>query len=324
MLKTSAMNQFQLESSDLAQSFIRKLLYFDIFSHPLTAKEIFDFCDAPLRDQEFAIKVLNQLVDYGLVNVEDGFYYLGNDRSKVKDRLAGNYLAGIRMKDAHKYSAIVAAFPYVRGVFISGSLSKHVMKPDSDIDFFIITEPDRLWICRAFLTLYKKLILKNSHRNFCLNYFIDSKNLEIPDKNIFTATEIAFLLPMYNFPLYQEFMDKNDWIHDEFPNFIRHTSDLGIKPSALKSRMEKIFNNRVGQYLDELSYSIIVGFWKKKFRYMGEKRFNLNLRSQKNVSKHHPNAFQERVVHKYAEKIMNFERLNDFDLSEAIKIKSLP
>lgn len=88
--------------------------------------------------------------------------------------------------------------------------------------------------------------------------------------------------------------------------------------------MEKIFNNRVGQYLDELSYSIIVGFWKKKFRYMGEKRFNLNLRSQKNVSKHHPNAFQERVVHKYAEKIMNFERLNDFDLSEAMKIKSLP
>lgn len=312
------MNQFLLENSDLAQSFIRKLLYFDIFSHPLTAREIFDYCDVPLFDQEFALKVLNQLADQGLVNHEDGFYYLGNDRSKVTIRREGNRLADIRMKDAQKYSALVAAFPYVRGVFISGSLSKQVMKPDSDIDFFIITEPNRLWICRAFLTLYKKLILRNSHRNFCLNYFIDSVNLEIPDKNIFTATEIAFLLPMYNYPLYREFMDKNDWVRDEFPNFIRRNGDIGIRPSAIKNTLEKIFNNRVGQYLDELSYSIIVGFWKKKFRYMGEKRFNLNLRSQKNVSKHHPHAFQEKVVHKYAEKIRDFERLNGFVLSEVM------
>jgi len=74
-------------------------------------------------------------------------------------------------------------------------------------------------VCRAFLTLYKKLVLGNSHRNFCLNYFIDSNNLEIPDKNIFTATEVAFLIPMYNYTLYENFICMNNWFRREFPNF---------------------------------------------------------------------------------------------------------
>ena len=80
----------------------------------------------------------------------------------------------------------------------------------------------------------------------------------------------------------------------------------------------------MGQYLDGVSYSLIVGFWKKKFHYMGEKRFNLNFRSQKNVSKHHPHAFQEKVVHKYGEKMKDFERLNGFSLNALMKIKSVP
>ncbi len=57
-----------------------------------------------------------------------------------------NRLAEIRLKDAKKYARVIANFPFIQAVFISGSLSKHVMKPNSDIDFFIITKPDRLWL----------------------------------------------------------------------------------------------------------------------------------------------------------------------------------
>jgi len=221
----------------------------------------------------------------------------------------------MRMNDARKYASIAAKFPFVRAVFISGSLSKHVMKPDSDIDFFIITEPGKLWVCRTLLTVYKKLILGNSYRNFCLNYFIDSNNLEIPDKNIFTSTEVAFLLPMYNYSVYELFMSKNSWIRAEFPNFKLRQNDFDAHPRSSKKLLEFFLNNRFGTMLDRLSFSVFTSFWKRKFSHFGKKRFELNFRSQKDVSKHHPSAFQEKVLSQYLIKIQEFEQSTGFRLN---------
>ncbi|MDO8929677.1 MAG: nucleotidyltransferase domain-containing protein, partial [Bacteroidota bacterium] len=296
------MNSLPVEYSDFGRSFLRKLIYFDVFSHPLLAEEIVEYCDLPGIDKTEGMNVLEALKARKLINCESGFYFIGDDYAKVARRMEGNKLASLRMNDARKNASIAANFPFVRAVFISGTLSKHVMKPESDIDFFIVTEPGKLWLCRALLTLYKKLVLGGSHRNFCLNYFIDSNNLEIPDKNIFTATELVTLLPMYNYPLYKSFMIRNNWVSAEFPNFKFRPEEYDIRPGTTKKVLEYILNNPLGNFLDRLSFSIILGFWKRKFRHLSEKSFSLNFRSQKNVSKHHPNAFQQKVVNKYYEK----------------------
>jgi len=315
------MNPLPLENSDLAQSFIRKLIYFDVFSHPLLAEEIVEYCDLPRIDKTEVMNVLEALKARKLINFESGFYFIGDDYSKVARRKEANKLASLRMHDARKYASIAANFPFVRAVFISGTLSKHVMKPESDIDFFIVTEPGKLWLCRALLTLYKKVVLGGSHRNFCLNYFIDSTNLEIPDKNIFTATELVTLLPMYNYPLYKHFMSQNNWVRAEFPNFKFRPEENRIQTGSAKQVVEYLLNNRLGNLLDRLSFSIILGFWKRKFHHLSEKSFSLNFRSQKNVSKHHPNAFQEKVVNKYAEKMTAFEQSTGFRLTPSGEFK---
>jgi hypothetical protein len=313
------MKQMQKEDSAVARSLIKKLIYFDIFSHPLLPNEVVDYCNHPDINIKNGLRVLNDLKIRNLVSYHGGFYFLGNDIAKVEKRVEGNRLATQRLKTAGKYAALVANFPYVRAVFISGSLSKHVMKPDSDIDFFIITEPGRLWVCRAFLTLFKKVFLGDSYRNFCLNYFIDSDSLEIPDKNIFTATEIAFILPMYNYSLYKEFLLANQWYREEFPNLNERMEVHKIMPYHIKKILEFIFNNRFGNWLDKKSFSVITGYWKDKFSYLSPEIYSLNFRSQKNVSKHHPNSFQDRVVNKYKERVLDFEYTTGFILESKLK-----
>jgi hypothetical protein len=303
----------------IARSMIKKLIYFDIFSHPLSPAEILDYCNYPNVRKEDGVRILHDLETKNLVKFDGGFYFLGDDSSKVPKRLAGNSLADKRMKTAVRYARLIANFPYVRAVLVSGSLSKHVMKPESDIDFFIITEPGRLWACRAFLTLFKKVILGDSYRNFCLNYFIDTQTLEIPDKNIFTATEIAFLVPMYNYRLYQQFMASNRWYRAEFPNCKEHPENVQIKPFFVKRFIENLLNNRLGGWIDRKSYSIITGYWQKKFSSLDRESYALNFRSQRNVSKHHPNAFQEKVVRLYRERVAAFEALNGYSLSNSRK-----
>src|SRR5690606_3777846 len=103
----------------------------------------------------------------------------------------GNLMANKFSDIARKKAKLISQFPFVRGVMASGSLSKGYADEKSDIDFFIITIPNRLWIARTLLVLYKRIFLLNSHKFFCVNYFVDEKHLGIEEKNLFTATELA-------------------------------------------------------------------------------------------------------------------------------------
>ena len=87
------------------------------------------------------------------------------------------------------------------------------MDEHSDLDFFIITKPNRLWIARMLLALYQKIVLLNSHKYFCVNYFVDEHHLAIEEKNLYTATELSTLIPLYGKEYYPQLMMANHWIN---------------------------------------------------------------------------------------------------------------
>ena len=310
-----------MENYYISRSLLKTILYFDIFSYPLLAKEAISFCDYPGLNPAEGCKALRELKRIGLLNYYAGYYFVGYDYSIVDRRIEENKRAEMRMKTARRFTKIISSFPYVRAVFISGSLSKRVMKPDSDIDYFIITKPGRLWFCRASLTIFKKIFLGNSHRNFCLNYFVDTDTLSIPDRNRFTATETAFLLPMYNYPLYLTFLRVNNWYRKDYPNIKEHVEVKPINPIRMKGILEATFDNFIGKTLDHLSFKIISGFWKKKYKHLDEKSFSLKFRSLKNVSKYHPNSYQKKVLETLERKVREFEQSRGFSFSDTIPLK---
>ena len=210
----------------LSKALIRTLLYFDIFQYPLTAKELQQYCQEEKINEQEVNDCLESLVDENLLNEREGFYFSGSDETIVARRKAGNQQADKYRKIAQRFSKIIARFPFVKGICISGSVSKGYADIDSDIDYFIITKSGRLWICRTLLVLFKKVFLFNSHKYFCVNYFIDTQTLEIPDKNLFTATELRFMIPVYNYPLYTEIMKSNSWIS----NLLSQLENAGCKP----------------------------------------------------------------------------------------------
>ena len=54
-------------------------------------------------------------------------------------------------------------------VAITGSLAMDNADLDADIDFLIVTEPGRLWVCRAMIAA---LGLSAGHKNhLCFNFF---------------------------------------------------------------------------------------------------------------------------------------------------------
>jgi len=294
---------------------LRALLYFDIFRYPLTQQEILLYLQIPVSHLHDIERSLHALCDKLQVYQFDDLYCLHNDISIIERRRRGNLMAGKIQEKASQRARLIHSFPFVRSVNISGSLSKNYFDKDSDLDFFIITAPKRLWLCRLLLTLYKKIWLLNSRKYFCINYFITTDHLEIPDRNIFTATEIITLKNHTGSSVYYRFMEQNDWVQEYFPNYRETFSKLDdVHHMRFKSFMEYILRSRMGDILDKWARKITKTFLHKKYNHLNRKEFEQRFRTTPSSSKHHPQGFQTKVLDAYSKTCAEFEQKHGINL----------
>lgn len=286
------------------------LLYFDIFQYPLNKREL----ALAVNNAKELDECLYELKEMGVVEQENEWYFI-NGR-KYSKRISEVTSSAHFYKKARKYSSIISQFPFVRGVYISGSLSKDWADNTTDVDYFIVTAPQRLWICRTLLILFKKIFLFNSRKYFCLNYFIDTDDLKIEEKNIFTATEICFLKPVVNESLYHQFINANGWIHQYYgskPEF--DSANLIDKKDGVHKRVaERILSGSLGEKLDIWSMKRTLKFWRKKFPNMENNDFEINFKANRSISKHHPSGFQKKVVEALDLRMKEFENTTQISL----------
>lgn len=276
------------------ESILRVITYFEVFDYPLTIEELAKFTHLPVDELAAYIDTLN---DQNVLSIHKKYVGIGNVSEKVSRREVGNKKAALLEKKATKNARQISRFPFVRGVLISGSFSKGFVAEDGDIDYFIVTQPGRLWIARTFLILYKKLFLFNSHEYFCVNYFVDEDHLEIEEKNIFTATEIITLLPKINDELYNELIKNNSWITDYYPGLFHEAPKIENSKTTLSKKVgEALFSGKLGNRIDDYFMKVTLKRWKKKFGSLSDEDFDIAMKTSTNVSKHHPNNFQKKVL----------------------------
>ena len=281
------------------------LLYFDLFRYPLRIEEIVKYCHYQKLNRVEVADVLTILQKEEVVFQFDTYYSLRNQPELIHRREEGNQLALKKWEKAYKYSSLMMKFPFVRAVWISGSLSKDFMDKHSDIDYFIVTEPGRLWICRTLLTAFKKIFLLNSHEHFCINYFIDSDSLKMEDRNLFTATELLTLRPVSNEKLYQEFLLMNDWANTFLPGFhaFPYEAMYEAPKSNLQSISEKIINVFPVNFFEKLFLKISLKYWNKKLPNINDKVKKNQVMANSTVSKLHPQGYKSKVLSLYTDGI---------------------
>jgi hypothetical protein len=292
----------------IADDLIKILLYFDVFSYPLTIKELISYAGSGPGSEEAASYIINDLRCRGVINHFKGYYFIGDRRYIVERRIDGNRRAVERMRTAIRYSRIISYFPFVRGVFLSGSISKGYMGESDDIDYFIVTAPGRLWVAHTLLTLFKKVFLLNSYRNFCINYFVDSDHLFISEQNRYTASEIVFLIPVYNQLLFRQLVDENSWVKFYYPCFEQSREFSFDNFPRLKKWTEKLLGNFLGDRLENYCYKYSGSYIRKKFKGMDPADFSSNFSIMRHELRYLPNRQQFRILEMYNDNILKFER----------------
>ncbi|HEX2609170.1 MAG TPA: hypothetical protein VHK91_17435, partial [Flavisolibacter sp.] len=232
----------------LKRDLLSTLAYFDLFDYPITGIELYSYLQTSCSYEEFqsVLKVLSS--ENQVFRLED-FYSLRNDFRLASRRKKGNLRARQLLKTADRIAGFLACFPFVKGVAVSGSLSKNFADEHADIDFFLITEKNKLWIARTFMHVFKKLtFLVRKQHWFCMNYYVSEEGLEIREKNYYTAIEIATLMPLRGSAIFRDFYAQNQWSRMVLPNHsmkVSHTRE--ISKSFLKVLLEFPFRGPTGE-----------------------------------------------------------------------------
>lgn len=197
---------------------LHTLAYVDVFDYPLTAAEIHRYLAgvaAPITLVETLLG--NGRLVPGRLATCDGYFVLAGREAIVATRRRRARAARRLWPSALHYGRILASLPFVRMVAITGSLAVSNVEEDADIDYLVVTANDRLWLCRAFAILIVRLAARRGI-TLCPNYLLSERALVFREQNLYTAHELAQMIPISGMAVYQEIRRRNDWVVGWLPN----------------------------------------------------------------------------------------------------------
>lgn len=211
----------QLESrpdiTTLTRAITQTLAYSDIFDYPLTASEIHRYLSGPAVSRAELDDALRSSSLERHISQQDGFFSLPGREANVQTRQRRMQDAARLWRHAIHYGRMIAGIPFVRMVAVTGELASDNVGPHSDIDYFIVTEPGRLWLCRLLIISIVRRAAPHG-LEICPNYLLSEQALEIDDRNLYTAREMAQMVPICGLDVYDRLRQVNGWVDDYLPN----------------------------------------------------------------------------------------------------------
>ncbi len=167
------------------------------------------------------------------------------------------------IKKTIKYIQFIKWIPGLQMIAIWNSVAMNSANSDSDIDLFIVSKPNRLWIVRIFTTFIFQILwarkTKNNHKSrFCLSFFCTTTSLNFENiaikNDIYLYFWMIYLKPILNYDSAREiFIEENKkWCNfDDYENIIgnnknsyfykRNTSNYDFKLLNLIEKLLKSF-----------------------------------------------------------------------------------
>ena len=202
----------------LRRSIARTLAYADLFDYPLDRTEIHRYLIGEAASPEDVDRLLEQDGALGAYLERTGDkVHLRGRASTIDTRRARETASAELWRAARAYGAWVSRLPLVRFVGVTGALAMSNAERRGDIDLFILTHPGRVWLCRLLVLAVVRIAALRGHR-LCPNFLLSTAEPLLRERNLFTAHEIAQMVPLRATEHYARFIDANRWAQGYLPN----------------------------------------------------------------------------------------------------------
>lgn len=265
--------------NSLPQNILATIAYYDVLDYPLTIFELWKYlisdpayAEAPAGRQHLAnsepscaeasagkqekkkillLDIINELENEELkkrIETYRGHYFLSGRKNLVAQRLERNKVSEKKYKIVRRAVWFLRFAPFVRGIAVAGRLAMKNASNKSDLDLFIVLKRKYIFTGRFFVTLIAQLLGIRRHGNkianrVCLNHFItDEFNVNV--KDIFSAHEYAFMVPIFQSEKFLEFYQKNSWIGKYKINYLPDKSNLKVNKDSFISQKMRNFSEK--------------------------------------------------------------------------------
>lgn len=224
--------------------------------------------------------LLDKLVEDGLVEEQKGLYWLkesGAEKNSWLSYVRFEKIAQRKINRVRKSLRFLRVLPFLRGLFICGSVARKVSHPNSDIDFMIITKSNRTWTVRFLLTIAVFLLGKKTQDNnktlnpayrknkFCLNHYRASSRLKLEEnlRDLYSAQEYVRMVNVFSENrIDRKFFKKNKiWMKKFLPNFNFTKLPLfkleqGSTVNKIRKASEYMLYGKIGNIIEGLLFSL--------------------------------------------------------------------
>ena len=201
-------------TGNLSRAILHTLAYADVFDYPLTAREAQRYLTgaaASLQDVE------RGLSDETLFARTEEYFTLRGRADIIPIRKQREEIASHLWKKAIRYGRWIASLPFVRMAAVTGSLSMDNAEAGKDIDYLLVTAPNRLWTVRA-MTLALARIARLESIHLCPNYLLTTNALALDERSLYAARELTQMIPLSGMDVYEQMRRLNAWADEFLPN----------------------------------------------------------------------------------------------------------
>jgi hypothetical protein len=211
----------------LSEAILSTLSFFHIYKLPISAKRVWELLykqTATLAEVELE---LTELVRAGSIAKKNDLYALTDWDQKIYEKNQEEIVR--RWHKVKKYYWLLSIIPYIEHVSVINSVAMGNADSESDIDFFVITKPNRLYYVRTIIILVFKLLgvyknRKSVNERFCFGFYITTNNLSLrelllPGDDPYMVFWLSTIVPIIGERVYQKFIKENRWIFSYVPNF---------------------------------------------------------------------------------------------------------
>lgn len=213
----------------IEKSLLKTLLYSDIFDFPLTKEELWLYLMSKTKIDKTAFTAYFEKQSEFLT-YKNNYFCLKGRESIITKRIQTIGEVHKKITIAKTAAYYLSFIPSIYFIGISGSVAVGNVNKDDDIDLFIITKKNTLFISRLCIialleamNLRRKREEKESTNKICVNLIIEDTALRWPKNkhDLYTAHEIAHLYPLFERKnTYKRFLTSNEWVNSFLPNAI--------------------------------------------------------------------------------------------------------
>lgn len=217
----------QEKKKEIERAIMEVIVFFDIFDFTLTAFEIWKYLPIKCELADVQAIMLDESLNEKIEN-KNGFYFLRGREEIIVTRMKRYNYANEKFKVALFMARFFKFIPWVKMIAIGNMIGANNLKKDSDIDLFIVSQKNRIWLTRLFCVgvaiLFRMRPTKSNVKNkICLSFFVSEDALDLQkltlDNDKYFLYWLAELTPIYGLDVYKNFVTANSWIKNELPNW---------------------------------------------------------------------------------------------------------